>query len=29
MAIRQKIQNDYRPRFPMSETPTPAPPSAK
>jgi hypothetical protein len=25
-AIRKKIQNDYRPRFPTSETPTPAPP---
>ena len=29
MAIRRKIQGDYRPRFPDSETPTPAPPQAK
>lgn len=29
MAIRKKIQSDYRPRFPDSETPTPAPPQAK
>ena len=28
-AIRRKIQNDYRPNFPSSETPTPAPPGAK
>jgi hypothetical protein len=28
-AIRKKIQGDYRPRFPSSETPTPAPPTAK
>ena len=26
MAIRKKIQGDYRPRFQTSETPTPAPP---
>ncbi len=25
MAIRKKVQGDYRPRFPDSETPTPAP----
>lgn len=25
MAIRRKVQGDYRPRFPESETPTPAP----
>ena len=25
MAIRKKVQNDYRPNFPNSETPTPAP----
>ncbi len=25
MAIRKKVQGDYRPRFPSSETPTPAP----
>ena len=25
MAIRRKVQGDYRPRFPNSETPTPAP----
>jgi hypothetical protein len=25
MAIRKKVQGDYRPRFPQSETPTPAP----
>ena len=25
MAIRKKVQGDYRPRFPESETPTPAP----
>jgi len=25
MAIRKKVQNDYRPNFPSSETPTPAP----
>ncbi len=25
MAIRKKVQGDYRPRFPTSETPTPAP----
>jgi hypothetical protein len=28
-AIRQQVQNDYRPRFPTSETPTPAPPAGK
>ena len=28
-AIRKKVQNDYRPNFPGSETPTPAPPPAK
>lgn len=28
-AIRRKIQSDYRTRFANSETPTPAPPSAK
>ena len=28
-AIRRKIQSDYRPNFPSSETPTPAPPGAK
>ena len=28
-AIRKKVQNDYRPHFPNSETPTPAPPGAK
>ena len=28
-AIRKKIQGDYRPNFPSSETPTPAPPPAK
>jgi hypothetical protein len=28
-AIRKKIQNAYRPNFPSSETPTPAPPGAK
>jgi hypothetical protein len=26
MAIRKKVQGDYRPRFPDSETPTPPPP---
>ena len=26
MAIRKKVQGDYRPRFPNSETPTPPPP---
>ena len=26
MAIRKKVQGDYRPRFETSETPTPAPP---
>ena len=29
MAIRKKVQGDYRPRFPSSETPTPAPPQGK
>jgi hypothetical protein len=29
MAIRKKVQGDYRPRFPESETPTPAPPQGK
>jgi hypothetical protein len=29
MAIRRKIQGDYRPRFSSSETPTPAPPQDK
>lgn len=29
MAIRKKVQGDYRPRFPQSETPTPAPPQGK
>jgi hypothetical protein len=29
MAIRRKIQNEYRPKFPSSETPTPGPPSGK
>jgi hypothetical protein len=29
MAIRRKVQGDYRPRFPSSETPTPAPPQGK
>jgi uncharacterized protein with PCYCGC motif len=29
MAIRKKVQGDYRPRFPTSETPTPAPPQGK
>jgi hypothetical protein len=29
MAIRRKVQGDYRPRFPDSETPTPAPPQGK
>ena len=28
-AIRQQVQNDYRPRFPGTETPTPAPPAGK
>ena len=28
-AIRKKVQNDYRPHFPNSETPTPAPPSGR
>lgn len=28
-AIRKKVQGDYRPRFPSSETPTPAPPQGK
>jgi hypothetical protein len=28
-AIRQQVQNDYRPRFPDTETPTPAPPAGK
>ncbi len=28
-AIRKKVQGDYRPRFPTSETPTPAPPQGK
>jgi hypothetical protein len=28
-AIRQQVQNDYRPRFPTTETPTPAPPAGK
>jgi hypothetical protein len=28
-AIRQQVQNDYRPRFPSTETPTPAPPAGK
>lgn len=28
-AIRTKVQNDYRPNFPNSETPTPAPPTGK
>jgi hypothetical protein len=26
-AIRQQVQNDYRPHFPSTETPTPAPPA--
>src|SRR5215213_1927423 len=29
MDIRKKVQGDYRPRFPSSETPTPAPPQGK
>ena len=29
MAIRKKVQGDYRPRFSTSETPTPAPPQGK
>ncbi len=29
MAIRKKVQGDYRPRFATSETPTPAPPQGK
>ena len=29
MAIRRKVQGDYRPRFPNSETPTPPPPQGK
>ncbi len=29
MAIRKKVQNDYRPNFPNSETPTPPPPQGK
>ena|SRR5687768_10557799 len=29
MAIRRKVQGDYRPRFPSSETPTPPPPQGK
>jgi len=29
MAIRRKVQNDYRPRYSESETPTPAPPQAQ
>jgi hypothetical protein len=29
MAIRKKVQGDYRPNFPNSETPTPAPPQVK
>jgi Protein of unknown function with PCYCGC motif len=29
MAIRKKVQGDYRPRFPNSETPTPPPPQGK
>ena len=29
MAIRKKVQGDYRPRFATSETPTPAPPPGK
>ena len=29
MAIRRKVQSDYRPRFSESETPTPAPPQAQ
>ena len=28
-AIRKKVQNEYRPNFPSSETPTPAPPTGK
>jgi hypothetical protein len=28
-AIRRKVQNDYRPQFPNSETPTAAPPTEK
>ena len=28
-AIRRKVQGDYRPRFPSSETPTPPPPQGK
>ena len=28
-AIRQQVQNDYRPHFPNTETPTPAPPAGK
>jgi hypothetical protein len=28
-AIRQQVQNEYRPRFPTTETPTPAPPAGK
>jgi hypothetical protein len=27
MAIRKKVQGDYRTQFPTSETPTPAPPA--
>lgn len=29
MAIRKKVQGDYRPHYPHSETPTPAPPQGK
>jgi hypothetical protein len=28
-AIRKQIQDEYRPRFPSSETPTPAPPAGR
>jgi hypothetical protein len=28
-AIRKKVQSDYRPRFPDTETPTPAPPTGR
>lgn len=28
-AIRQQVQNEYRPHFPSTETPTPAPPAGK
>ncbi|MCM3879193.1 MAG: PCYCGC domain-containing protein [Vicinamibacterales bacterium] len=28
-AIRQQVQNEYRPNFPSTETPTPAPPAGK